>query len=68
MSNDKQNNKPIWNKKQVAKVKRYLKSKKCADDFKKMQDKWKEDEERERQEEIEWWNRIKDEPYMLCCE
>jgi hypothetical protein len=64
MSNGK-NNKPIWNKNQIAKVKRYLKSKEWADNLKNIQDKWKEDEEREKQEEIDWWNRIKDEPFML---
>ncbi len=65
MSNNKKN-KPIWNKKQVAKVKRYLQSKEWADNLKKMQEKWKEDEERERQEQIEWWKNIRDERFMLC--
>lgn len=59
-------NKPIWNKKQVAAVKRYLKSKECADNLKAMQKKWDEDEERERQEQIEWWKNIRDERFMLC--
>lgn len=49
----------------MAKVKRYLKSKEWADTLKNMQDKWKEDEERKKQEEIEWWKSIKDEPFML---
>lgn len=60
--------KPYLTKKQVAKIKRYLKSKEWADDLKKMQQKWKEDDEREerkRLEEIEWWMRIKDEPYTI---
>ena len=63
MSSGKKN-KPIWNKKQVAKVKRYLQSKEFADKMKEMNAKWEEERQR-KQEEIEWWMRIKDEPYML---
>ena len=63
---DNKNNKPIWNKKQVAALKRYLKSKECADNLKKMQQEWDEKERQQRLDDIEWWLRIKDEPYMLC--
>lgn len=66
MNNDKKN-KPIWNKKQVAKVKRYLKSDEFAKTMKEFNEKFEEEERQRKQEEIEWWNRIKDEPYMLCC-
>lgn len=65
MSNNKKN-KPIWNKKQVAKVKRYLQSDEFAKRMKEFNAKWEEEERQRKQEEIEWWNRIKDEPFMLC--
>ncbi len=61
---DKQN-KPIWNKKQVAKVKRYLKSKEWADNLKKMQDKWAEEDRKQRLDDIEWWMKIKDIPFNI---
>ncbi len=64
MGNDSQN-KPIWTEEQVAKVKRYLQSKEWVDNLKEIQQKWKEEEERQRQEDIEWWNSIKDTPYMI---
>jgi hypothetical protein len=65
MSNDKKN-KPIWNKNQVAKVKRYLQSDDFSKRMKEFNEKFEEEERQRIQEEIEWWNRIKDEPYMLC--
>lgn len=65
MSKDKKN-KPFWNKRQVAKVKRYLRSEEFAEKMKEMNAKWEEEERQRKQEEIEWWIRIKDEPFMLC--
>ncbi|HWY11945.1 MAG TPA: hypothetical protein VN026_11500 [Bacteroidia bacterium] len=66
MEQDKQDKqKPIWNKKQVAKVKRYLKSKECADDFKKMNAKWEEEDRQQRLDDIAWWQRIKDIPFNI---
>jgi hypothetical protein len=60
------NNKPILNKRQVAKIKRYLQSKEWADSLNNIQKKWNELEAKEKKEAIEWWHKIKDEPYMLC--
>ena len=57
--------KPYWTKKQVNKAKKYLQSKECADNFNNMNEKWKEDEWKQRQEDIEWWMRIKDEPFTI---
>ncbi len=60
-------NKPIWNKSQIAKIKRYLKSKEWANDLKKIQQKWEKDEDRENSEKLEfidWWVKNKDIPYI----
>jgi hypothetical protein len=43
-----------------------LQSKEWADNLENMQQKWKEDEEREKQEQLEWWKNIRDERFMLC--
>lgn len=56
-------NKPIWNKKQIAKVKKYLQSKEFAHTMKKFNDEMKERDRVERLEDIEWWLRIKDTPF-----
>lgn len=58
--------KPIWNKKQIARVKKYLRSKEFADEMKKFDQEQEERERREKQEFMEWWLKNKDIPYMIA--
>lgn len=57
--------KPIWNKKQQAKVIKYLQSVQCSKDMKKIQAEWEERDRLKREEELEWWKNIRDQPFML---
>lgn len=57
--------KPIWNKKQVEAVKKYLQSKEFAETMKKFDQEQEERERKEKQEFMEWWLKNKDIPYMI---
>lgn len=57
-----------FSEKEIAKVTRYLRSKRGAADMKKLNDKFKkmDDEfEQEKRDEIAWWHKIKDQPFTI---
>lgn len=61
----KNKDKPIWSKKHIEKVKKYLQSAEFAEDMKKFNAEFDERNRREEQELREWWLKNKDIPFML---